>query len=199
MCWTNTNQNMPPWGAKDARIGNNPLIISIPRANGHVVLDMAMAQFSYGALESYHRKGQSLPVPGGFDEQGHITQDPAEIEKSARPLPIGFWKGSGLSMVLDLMAAMLSGGLSTKDISPDPLKEVGLSQVFVAWDVVRITGQEETDRIANEVVEHIWGSQPSESGGRVRYPGQRTIEVRRESLEKGVLVEPDVWQLVREM
>ena len=56
LCWTNTLPNLPPWGAASPRIGNNPLVVAVPRARGHVVLDMAMSQFSFGALESYPRR-----------------------------------------------------------------------------------------------------------------------------------------------
>src|ERR1039457_6326349 len=66
MCWTNTTPNVPPWGGAEPAIGNNPLVIAVPRAKGHVVLDMAMSQFSYGALESYRKRGELLPVEGGF-------------------------------------------------------------------------------------------------------------------------------------
>ena len=52
ICWTNTLANLPPWGAAIPALGNNPLIIAVPRPAGHVVLDMAMSQFSYGALAS---------------------------------------------------------------------------------------------------------------------------------------------------
>ena len=95
LCWTNTLANLPPWGASVPALGNNPLIIAVPRPAGHVVLDMAMSQFSYGALATYQQKGQLLPVDGGFDAEGHLTRDPAAIEASQRPLPIGYWKGSG--------------------------------------------------------------------------------------------------------
>src|SRR5438270_13517370 len=60
ICWTNTMPNVPPWGSAEARIGNNPFIVAVPRKEGHVVLDMATSQFSYGALESYRLKGQLL-------------------------------------------------------------------------------------------------------------------------------------------
>src|SRR5215469_1901518 len=100
ICWTNTMPNLPPWGGKDPCIGNNPLVIAVPRTKGAVVLDMAMSQFSYGALESYRKRGEMLPVDGGFDTLGRLTRDPGAIEQSWRPLPIGYWKGSGLSVVL---------------------------------------------------------------------------------------------------
>ena len=51
LCWTNTLANVPPWGAAEPRIGNNPLIVAVPRAAGHIVLDIAMSQFSVGALQ----------------------------------------------------------------------------------------------------------------------------------------------------
>ena len=120
ICWTNTLANLPPWGASVPALGNNPLIIAVPRPAGHVVLDMAMSQFSYGALATYRRSGQLLPVDGGFDAEGHLTRDPAAIEASQRPLPIGYWKGSGLAMMLDMIAALLSGGLATHQIPTIP-------------------------------------------------------------------------------
>jgi 3-dehydro-L-gulonate 2-dehydrogenase len=97
-----------------------------------VVLDMAMSQFSYGTLESYRTRGEMLPVDGGFDAAGKLTRDAAAIEQSQRPLPIGYWKGSGLSLVLDMMAAMTSLGIATHQLSTDSLREAGLSQMFLA-------------------------------------------------------------------
>ena len=72
-------------------------------------------------------EGRGLPVPGGFDEQGRLTTDTAAIERTKRALPVGYWKGSGLSFVLDVLAAMLTGGLATHDLPADPAKEVGQS------------------------------------------------------------------------
>src|SRR5579871_5733221 len=48
ICWTNTMPNLPPWGGAERVIGNNPMVFAIPRPGGHLVLDMAMSQFSYG-------------------------------------------------------------------------------------------------------------------------------------------------------
>ena len=46
ICWTNTQPNMPAWGARDRRIGNNPFVMAVPCKEGHVVVDIAMAQFA---------------------------------------------------------------------------------------------------------------------------------------------------------
>ena len=87
---------------------------------------MAMSQFSYGTLASYRMRGELLPMDGGFDSNGQLTRVPGDIEASNRPLPIGFWKGSGLALMLDLVAALLSGGKATHQIATVPERENGL-------------------------------------------------------------------------
>jgi len=187
ICWTNTLPNLPPWGADTPRIGNNPLVIAVPRAAGHVVLDMALSQFSYGALAAYRGRGELLPVPGGYDRRGELTRDPSEIEATKRPLPIGFWKGSGLSIMLDMVAALLAGGRATHEIAGDPERETGLSQVFVAIDVASLAGGGEMTRVVESIVADL----------QVRFPGQRTAERRARHLADGIPVDPSAWAFVQ--
>ncbi|HXW06798.1 MAG TPA: 3-dehydro-L-gulonate 2-dehydrogenase [Vicinamibacterales bacterium] len=194
ICWTNTMPNLPAWGSEVAQLGNNPLVLAVPRPGGPLVLDMAISQFSYGALESYRRRGEPLPVPGGYDPAGELTRDPAAIEQSRRPLPIGFWKGSGLALMLDAMAAILSGGRATHQIPADPALETALSQVFVAIAVDAAGAAS----VAARIVADLHASR-SAAGERPRYPGQRTLEIREQSLREGVPVDAVVWERVREL
>jgi len=194
ICWTNTLPNLPPWGAANARVGNNPLVIAVPRTQGHVVLDMAISQFSFGAIESYRLRGESLPVAGGFDYGGNLTCDPAEIEKSGRALPIGFWKGSGLSLVLDMIASGLSGGLATHQIPADSELETGLSQTFIAINLPALDQDNFAEQLVDQIIEHL--QIPNIEGGQIRYPGQNTLKTRKENIEKGVPVENSIWETV---
>ena len=198
ICWTNTLPNLPPWGASDPRVGNNPLIIAVPRAAGHVVLDMAMSQFSYGALASYRMRREPLPVAGGFDLAGNLTRDPAAIEASKRPLPIGYWKGSGLALVLDMVAALLSGGFATHQIAPEPERETRISQVFIAMDPFALDKSGASRNVADEIIEHLQWKQ-SESGGAVRYPGERVLQTRKQNLAEGIPVDPEIWREVQSL
>ena len=193
ICWTNTLPNLPPWGAADPRVGNNPFIIAVPRPKGHVVLDMAMSQFSYGALASYRMRGELLPVDGGFDLQGKLTRDAAAIETSNRPLPIGFWKGSGLALMLDLLATLLSGGKASYQIEPIPERETMVSQVFIAIDPSCLDSTGAVSRVADQIIENFQLPRHS-TGPRLRYPGYRVLQTRKENLAKGIPVEPAVWQ-----
>ena len=197
ICWSNTLPNVPAWGATTPTIGNNPLILAVPRANGqHVVIDMAMSQFSYGALASYAKRGQPLPVPGGYDSAGHLTEDAAAIEASQRALPIGYWKGSGLALVLDMIGAMLSGGLATHELGLDPLREAGQSQIFLAIDPSNLATAEELTRIADGVLDHLRQATPVDPAHPIRYPGEQTLHLREENLRLGVPVDPDIWRQI---
>lgn len=195
ICWTNTMPNMPPWGATKPLVGNNPLVIAVPRADGHLVLDMAVSQFSFGALASHRLRGERLPVPGGFDEHGALTRDPAAIERTGRVLPIGFWKGSGLAVMLDLVASMLSGGRATHEIPGRANEETGLSQIFMAFDPLWCAGCADTG-LADRLIEHLQSASGEEQ---VRYPGERTRALREKHLKEGVPVDRAVWQFVQSL
>ena len=197
ICWTNTMPNLPPWGASDPRVGNNPLVIAVPRPQGHVVLDIAMSQFSYGALASYRARGELLPVDGGFDPQGELTRDPAAIELSARPLPIGYWKGSGLALMLDLISGLLSGGSFTHQIPADPEEETALSQVFLTFDLSALNNSRAAAELADQVIDYFRSS--DQSGNQVRYPGQQVLKTRSESMAKGIPVQPSIWAELQQL
>ncbi|NLY46323.1 MAG: 3-dehydro-L-gulonate 2-dehydrogenase [Tissierella sp.] len=197
ICWTNTLPNMPAWGAKDSKVGNNPFIMSVPRSNGqHVVVDMAMSQFSYGKIEEYRLNGKTLPVPGGYDSEGNLSTNPEAIEETGRVLPVGFWKGSSLSIVLDLIAAVLSGGRTTYDIGKETEDEYGISQVFIAIDQSKFNLPELTDEIINNTVNDIKESTPKNADTNILYPGERVIATRKENLEKGIPVEESIWNRI---
>jgi 3-dehydro-L-gulonate 2-dehydrogenase len=196
ICWTNTMPNVPAWGGIEPTIGNNPLVVAVPRAKGHVVLDMAMSQFSYGALESYRKREEKLPVDGGFDTDGKLTRDPGAIEESQRLLPVGFWKGSGLAVLLDLMASMTSLGNATHAIANDPLKEAGLSQMFVAINPRGLGDENRMEQIADEVVASLHRARPAEAGKPVRYPGENTSRSREENRRLGLPIEQSVWDVI---
>lgn len=193
IAWTNTLPNLPPWGATSPALGNNPLVIAIPRPGGPVVLDIAMSQFSYGALAGYRERGIPLPVPGGFDTNGRLTQDAAAIEETQRALPVGFWKGSGLAFVLDLLAAMLAGGRATHQIAADPLLETGLSQIFLAVNPLALSTLAELETLADGCVASLHDAIPVEPGKVPRYPGEGTLRLRERSLREGVHLPEAVW------
>ena len=200
ICWTNTESCMPAWGGKNTRLGNNPFVMAVPRQRGHIVLDMAMSQYSYGKLQVTRLKGEQLPYPGGFDADGRLTSEPGAIEQTMRILPTGYWKGSAFAIVLDTLAAVLSEGLATNGI--DKIQRgscTGCSQIFIIIDPRQLGGAEFSNRVADGVAEYVNGSIPAENVGSVRYPGESTLQKRLEQREKGILVDEGVWAEVQKL
>lgn len=195
LAWTNTIPNMPPWGAREIRIGNNPLVLAVPRSEGPVVLDMAMSQFSYGRLETARRRQEQLPLAGGFDLHGNLTQDPEAIINSQRPLPIGYWKGSSLSLLLDLTAALLSGGQTSYRIGRQPA-EFNISQVFIAFDLTQAASAALADQVVSEVLDDLHSAILAAEGDEILYPGERVLKTRRENRVNGILADPSIWQQI---
>lgn len=197
ICWTNTTKLIPPYGSDERKVGNNPLVIAIPRNEGPFLLDMAMSQFSNGRLDVYREAGQTLPVPGGYDQDGELSYDPTTIQSANRPLPIGHWKGIGLAMGLDFVGSLLSGGQSTVQIAKGTTEQ-GVSQTFMAIDIQSIAG-DRVEEVLNETIEDLQAAATLEGQDSVSYPGQRMLQTRSENLELGVPVDKKIWDEIRGM
>jgi 3-dehydro-L-gulonate 2-dehydrogenase len=195
--WTNTTAIMPAWGAMDAKLGNNPLVLAIPHEGQAVVLDMAMSQFSYGAMEMALLKNENLRVQGGYTKDGELTNDPAEILASKRPLPIGFWKGAGLALLLDLLATVLSGGFPVHEISKKEA-EYGLSQVFIAVDPSRLGNHSSIAMAVAAVIEDYKLSSAEDDSKKITYPGERVMQTRQKNIAHGIPVLKSVWDSILE-
>jgi 3-dehydro-L-gulonate 2-dehydrogenase len=192
ICFTNTIANVPPWGGIDPRLGNNPLIIAVPRQEGHVVLDMAVSQYSFGKLMQYQSNHEELPLPGGYDQDGKLSTDATAIIESKRILPIGFWKGSGLSLMLDLLVTILSQGRSTQKIT-ESNKEAGVSQVFIA---IHQPDTDVTRQMIEQIIAYAKSSRPEKENGTISYPGENTLRTRERNIKDGIPVDEAIWNKV---
>ena len=195
MGWTNTCTNMPAWGATDPRLGNNPFVIAVPYQNEAIVLDFAMTQFSYGKMELLSHEGQKLPYPGGFDKNGVLTADPDEILESFRPLPVGYWKGAGLSILLDILATILSGGLSTHQIN-NCKSETSVSQVFIAINIKSLKNFPAIGNSIQQIIDDLKKSQPENESVKIRYPGESVVNIRNENIKNGIPVNRVLWEKI---
>lgn len=193
IAWTNTIGNMPAWGATNCKLGNNPMVFALPFGKSAVVLDFAMSQFSYGKMETLKMEGKELPFAGGFNTKGELTNQPGEILESERPLPIGYWKGTGLSLLLDIFAAILSGGLATHEISKSKV-EYGVSQVFIAIDLKKLKNYPSIENTISEIIKDLKNSVPENEHSEIRYPGERIANTREVNLKNGIPVNKKVWE-----
>lgn len=196
MLWSNTIGNMPAWGGKEPVLGNNPFILAVPREKGHVVLDFSQSLYSYGKLSLHRKSGKSLPYDGGYDPEGNLTKDADAILQTQRLIPAGLWKGSGLSLMLDLMAGLLSGGKSAMEIR-EKGSETALSQVFIAISPSEGLYNESREKWLDRILDYTREGELAEGFDHIRYPGEQVLSLRQKNLTEGIPVEKEVWELVR--
>jgi len=201
ICWTNTESCMPAWGAKNTRLGNNPYVMAVPmKEEGALILDMAMSQYAYGKLQVTRLNGEKLPFPGGFDKNGNLTDEPGLIEESMRILPTGYWKGSGMAILLDAMAAFLTAGAPTNEI--DKIQQgscTGASQVFMIFDPQHFGGKAFSEDLAASIADYVKSSEPADDNGEVFYPGEREVSRRARYRAEGIPADERVWAEVQRL
>ena len=101
-----------PAGAKKALFGTNPISFAWPRpGKTPVVYDMATSAMAMGDVMVAARDGKKVPLGTGLDKDGKETTDPKKIEKGSGGvlLPFGGYKGSGIAMMVELLAGALVG------------------------------------------------------------------------------------------
>jgi len=191
ICFTNTKPNMPVWGGNEAILGNNPLVVAIPRKKGPLVLDMALTQFSYGKMSNYLRNNKMMPYDAGFDQDGNLTKDPSKVLENELGLPVGLWKGSGLSLLTDVLVSVLSEGNATHQVG-QLKREYSISQFFLCFYLPELGIAEYPDTKIDEIIKNLKSSAVFE-GKEARYPGENTLKVRNKNLMQGVPVDKEIW------
>ena len=117
LVFTNASRAMPPWGGREALLGTSPLAAGAPGGKlGPFLLDMSPAGAARGKIRLAEKRGEKIPLGYALDAQGRPTTDPAEALKGV-VLPIGAYKGSGLSMLMDIFGGVLSGAAYAGEVA----------------------------------------------------------------------------------
>jgi len=192
---TNTIGVMPAWGALDYRLGNNPFVMALPYKDEAIVLDMAMSQYSFGAMELTVYRNEKLGAYGGYNIQGELTNDPAEVLASRRALPIGYWKGAGMSLLLDIFTTILSGGLAGHEITKAGT-ETNISQLFISIDISKLSNHSHIAKTVEGIIQDYHQSVPIDASKKITFPGERVLQNRKKNLANGIPVLQKVWDQV---
>ena len=108
--FTNAAPTMPVWGGRDPFLGTNPLAMGAPGPTPFV-LDMATSVAAKGKVRRALAKGETIPEGWALDGEGRPTTDPAAALEGV-VLPLGGPKGSGVAVMIDVLAGIMSGAAS---------------------------------------------------------------------------------------
>ena len=107
----NTRSHIVVFGGRRKVLGTNPMAFAFPRGDGPpVVWDQAASVRSQGEVLRARRAGRTVPPGVGVDTAGQPTQDPAAILDGGALLPFGGHKGAGIALMIEVLAAALTGG-----------------------------------------------------------------------------------------
>ncbi|GEO14186.1 Ldh family oxidoreductase [Microvirga aerophila] len=171
--------HMAIWGGVEALLGTNPLAVGIPAGEEPpVILDIATTMVSYGTIKNYALQGKSIPEGWIIKRaDGEPLTDPKRSSEGLL-LPIGGYKGSGLALILGLLAGTLNGaafGRDVVDFNADTVTETNTGHFIVAVDVSRFAP---LDTFKAEVDRHMRDMRDSE-----RLPGFDAIRIPGEQRE----------------
>ncbi|MEM7490924.1 MAG: Ldh family oxidoreductase, partial [Pseudomonadota bacterium] len=139
----NTPGAMAPWGGRTPLLGTNPIAFAVPR-DGTVplVIDLSLSAVARGKVMAAKRKGEAIPEGIALDADGQPTTDP-EAALTGTMVPAGGAKGAALALMVEVMAAALTGANLAGDASSlfdgegDP---PGLGQTVIAIDAGAASG-----------------------------------------------------------
>ena len=199
---TNASTTMVPWGGRERRMGNNPLCISAPGGAGiHFVLDMAMSVAARGKIRAALAEGAPIPEGWAVDAGGAPTTDPA-VALAGSLLAMGGYKGSGLSLAVDLLSGLLSGARFLADVgswSAEPGTPSGLGHFFLVIDPGRMLGAGAYAAAMDRFMGIVLETPPADPATPVMLPGEREQKRRQRALEEGVAVPADLLASIREL
>ncbi len=196
LCMTNTCMNLVAYGAKEPSTGNNPITIAIPRSAGSLVMDMAVSQYAFGKLEIMAQEGGMLDTPCGYDTDGNLTNDPKKIVESGLMTPMALWKGSALSIMIDLMVSMLSLGRTSLAIGTPADGEKGMSQMFVCMNPAAVIDMDKAEAQMEKTIAFLNALEPKDGVHGVHAPGENLERTRARNRERGIPVTEDTWQKI---
>jgi LDH2 family malate/lactate/ureidoglycolate dehydrogenase len=118
-----SNNHLPPWGGSESLLGTNPLAVAVPALEEPaIVLDMAPTVAAYGKVRLKAQRGEQLPAGWMIDRDGKPLTDPDRADEGYL-LPIGDYKGYGLSLIVGLLAGALNRAAIGREVV-DFVKEV---------------------------------------------------------------------------
>ncbi len=169
--FTNAKAEMAPWGSAQVVLGTNPWGVAIPRQGTHaIVLDMALTMSGKGMMRWYMNEGKPMPESWALTPDGAKTTDPAAAMDGPL-LPIGEYKGYGLSLITDVLSGVMTGSLFGLSVFQDESNH-DVGHVMMAIDPGAFMPREEVDARLEKLIAEVKAAPPIDPARPVILPGE---------------------------
>ncbi len=113
-------------------------------------------------------------------------------------MPIGYWKGASLSLCLDILAALLSGGRATKNLSESE-GEKGPSQIFIVINPKQFSGEEDNDILINDILSYFKSAETIDEKTKIYYPGEIVLNNKKNNIRDGIDIDENILLKVKDL
>ena len=187
---TNAGPTMAPTGGREGRLGNNPIAIAIPAGKyPPLVLDMATGAVAWGKIFLAQQENRRIPPTWALDKMGSPTDDPNAAAAGGLIQPFGGYKGYGLSLLLDILTGVLTGGgFSThvRTLYQNLDQPAQVAQSFAALRVEAFMPALEFQRRIEEMVELMHACPRAPGVERIFVPGEIEHEMEQRRRRDGI-------------
>ena len=184
--------HLPPWGGLDMLLSTNPIAVAVPAGEEPpVVLDMATTVAAYGKVKAKAQRGEMMPLGWMIDRLGQPLLDPKRAEEGFL-MPIGGYKGYGLSLIVGLLAGTLNGAAMGKqviDFNHDDTTVTNTGQAIMAIDLSAFGDVNGFKARVDQLVRDLRASERMPGVERIWLPGEQSNE-RRVANERDGMVLP---------
>lgn len=181
--FVNAPASIAPWGGNRPVFGTNPLACAVPRADAPpLVIDQSSSVVAKSEIVVHQQKGESIPEGWALDRHGHPTTDPATALAGGTMVPMGGYKGAGIALIVEIMAAAVTGANFALDASSFADNEggsPGTGQFFLAISPRAFAGEDFAGR-----VEYLLAAIAEQEGARL--PGQGRLAARERTALHGI-------------
>jgi delta1-piperideine-2-carboxylate reductase len=191
MAFVNARGRIAPFGAKRKLLGTNPMAFACPRQGGlPMVWDQASSGTAHGEILLAARAGHTIPEGVAVDVEGHPTTDPEAVLQGGAMLPFAGHKGSAIALMVEIMAAALTGGrFGFEDHSADfPGAETSnAGECIILIDPRHFAGADFAERL-DGLFSHL------SAGGVARLPADRRHAARAKADQLGITVTQSTYE-----
>jgi hydroxycarboxylate dehydrogenase B len=187
---TSGAQRVAPFGGRDRRLSTNPICVGVPVEGGPpVILDITTSTVAEGKLMVAVNKGEQVPAGWIIDRHGQPTVEPQDFYDGGALLTVGAHKGSGLSIITDLLAGAVSTGRSSDP--DDPVLRNNMLSIYIAPAVYAPDGA--VLREARRFIDWVKAAPPVDPAQPVLAPGEVERRTRAERTAQGIPIDDKTW------
>lgn len=189
--FVNAPASIAPWGGKHPVFGTNPLACGVPRQHEPpLVIDQSSSVVAKSEIVVHKQKGEPIPEGWALDAAGNPTTDPAAALAGGTMVPMGGYKGAGIALIVEILAAAVTGANLSIDASSFADNEGGsprTGQFFVAIDPERFAGPDFPQRL-----ERLLSAIAEQDGARL--PGRGRLAARERTAREGITINEALYE-----